>query len=330
MTDPSPASAFALSVICSQAVSLMAPAILFIDIAKNRRVALYMCSETLILMTIAYTFRYRAMFASLFTDEFVAEQLHLALLILSSAVVCNIHAKAVMPKPTPAPTTEGSAEDSDESEVEEMTAVLGQPKFIEAKDKSSVVFNPRLFGRVIFFSFLPTLYLGDHSLIARGVNAYTGKPNASFWDDMLIQLYFAIAMLEVNALTLLLSRTMTLRRAQIHLAPPSNAELEHRGVTLDEWRQRLLVPKAIWRFMWLTQLGGALALPSLIKQAVEKTDKKTGDTDDRLVYQVIGCGLQLVIFAVFLVFYKLSGRGKGKIQLPEDVEKEEVKVGDSA
>lgn len=329
MTETFSASVFELSAIYSQAVLLMAPAILLIDIAKNRRVALYMCSETLIFMTIAYTFRYRAIFTNLLTGELVAEQLHLALLILSSVVVYNIHDTADMPKPTPAPTSE-SSEDADESEVEEMTAVLGQPKFVEAKDKSSVVFNPRLFGRVLFFSFLPTLYLGDHSLVARGVKAYTGKPNASFWDDMLIQLYFAIAMLEVNALTLLLSRTMTLRRAQIHLAPPSNAELERRGVTLDEWRQRLLVPRTIWGFMWLTQLGGALALPSLIKQAVDGRDKETGDTDDRLVYQVIGCGLQLVILAVFLVFYKLSSRSKGKIQLPEDVEKEEVKAGESA
>ncbi|KAF6767621.1 hypothetical protein PSEUBRA_006128 [Kalmanozyma brasiliensis GHG001] len=312
--DAALSSALALCTILSGPLLTLSIACLNVGILLNRRVSLYIPTETLVLLCLVYAFRYRVVFDTLFSLNHLGYKLDMFALLMATL---NVH---IVQQSTSLRATTSRVQETacDETQIETMTAVLAQPSFTKMKHEHIIGFNVVLFRRTVVWTLIPALYIGDRSLLSRGMSRWYGNSIAPFWADAFIQLHFVVAMLELSAVQLLLSRMLALRRAQVHLLPPPEATLTAHGITQEVWSSRLRSPTAIWAFAWCTQLGAALSLPALIAGVVRQA-KRSGELDDILLYKATGAGMQVVCFAAFLLFYRYCGRGK--IQLPRDEEK---------
>ncbi|CDU25952.1 uncharacterized protein SPSC_06123 [Sporisorium scitamineum] len=314
MADTSTSSAIALASDASQALLVLAPALLLSSVLRTPRIALYIKSEALVILTLVYAFRYSHLSLSL---DNIAQWTHLLMLGLAAFSLHWFQTKACIPKPS----TDSDNSDEEEKPLDPLPATL-EPKRTSEFNRLAK-FDPRLFVRLLFWSCLPALYSGPHSLLARAMDTYYHKPTDPFWQHAYVQLCIVVTLLETNALVLLCGRVLFQRRAQINLPPPTEAQLKTAKIDEDEWKERLHTPKSIWVFMWFTVASAALTLPGLVKEVGKA---KAADMD-LLMWRTVGNAMLVIMFGMMLLFYK-SMRSNG-IQLPKEDEDQD-KAGDNA
>ncbi|SPO27336.1 uncharacterized protein UTRI_10452 [Ustilago trichophora] len=200
---------------------------------------------------------------------------------------------------------------ADEAQVEAETAAAVPGNVIVSSQKdpkttSELTFSWRRFTNVIFWALIPTLYTGQHSVLSRLMNHFSGKTNASFWSDMAYQLIYLLILLEINAFMMVYTRVMILRRAQLS-EPPADLE-SIANIQLEEYQKRIKIPKPLWGFIWCSQLGAAFALPCWIMQVAQARK----DVDDTVVFGLVGCLMKVVFFIAFLAMYRWMRVGKSE------------------
>ncbi|CBQ72780.1 conserved hypothetical protein [Sporisorium reilianum SRZ2] len=311
-TPASTSSLIALTTDAAQILLMLAPAVLLSSVIRAPRTALYIRSETLIMLTLVYALRYSHIFYTLPTLDNLPQYTHLLMLVLASYSLHWYQAKACLLQP--------ASDAQDEHEVEKLLDPL--PAALDVKRSTADVcmfrFDRTIFMRILFWSCLPALYSGEHSPLGRALSAWHHKPVAPFWQDAYMQLCIAATLLEINAMVLLFARVMLQRRAQINAPPPTEAQLTAACVGVDEWKRRMHTPAGVWAFIWLTVASAALALPAMVKHAAEAKR----DTDAELVmWRLVGNGMLLVMFAVTMLFYRFMRASS--IQLPKDEQEHE-------
>lgn len=314
-------------------------AILLTSVLRTPRHALYVPTESLLLLTIVYAYRCRDIFPDVLMDDVhLIKGVHLLLLALLTFSVNYYQRKSYLVRPSACKNLD---ENSENEQEERAVADLVLPQIAptgvsasttvsrpeEAEETCSIEsqlrrpkhirFNRSLFLNSLFWSFLPMLYVGDHSLLSRYFKSYNNEPVAPFASDLSIQLSLFFCLLEVHAIGHFIMRMIVHRRAQLLAAPFSMSTIEAAGIDLDTWKERQQIPKCLWWFMWCTQLSAALQLAWLINVVVK--EGRVGL--DRELNNLTGYGIQVFCWIGFLVFYKF-GIKRG-VQLDMDEEKQQ-------
>ncbi|TKY86252.1 hypothetical protein EX895_005077 [Sporisorium graminicola] len=328
MTDASPAvpSFIAFTNDGAQALLVLAPALLLGSVSRTPRTVFYIKSETLVLLTLVYTFRYSHLFTNSFNFDNILQYTHLWMLVQTTFTVHWLQTKAFIPKPAPADHSNDEEQDEVEKLLDPLPASFNpkpDPQRLTADVKRVITFDRRLFGNILLWSFLPTLYSGDHSLLSYAVDAYSHKSHAPLSQIIYSQLSIATCLLEINALVLLFGRVIIQRRGQINMPPPTETQLQNAKIDVEEWKKRLQTPNGVWAFMWFSMASAALALPGYI----HKADRVKRPEDFEIaMWRTVASSMTLLMFAATMLFYRFMR--PSRIQLPKD--DEHVKAGSLA
>ncbi|SPO26989.1 uncharacterized protein UTRI_10452_B [Ustilago trichophora] len=319
MTNPIWCNIVAFTSILSRPFFVLSVSFLNVALGRSPRLALYVPSETLVLLCLVFMCRYRYLFANFFSLAHFQEKVDLFGLLMATALTIHYQNKARLPNFAANPSTNSitasplinledeKAADEAQVEAETSTATAGNaaaPSQQQPKKTNELRFSWRRFTNVIFWSSIPTLYTGQHSVLSRLMNHFYAKPNASFWSDMEYQLIYLLILLEINAVLMLYTRVMVLRRAQLS-EPPADLE-STANIDKEEYRRRIKIPKPVWGFIWCSQLSAAFALPCWITQVVQAEK----EVDDTVIFGLVGCLMKVVFFVAFLAMYRWMRAGK--------------------
>lgn len=289
----SPSRLTGLSLALSEFLLLAGTSSLLLALRRQPSIAHYVSSETLVLLSAAYALGNQAELHGAFPFATLYRMMQFALLAFTTVVTIRYQQRIPLDRPAAAALSG--------SETQPTTPVVEHQRELHlmAEGRKVIRFNwHQVVGQVLAATIV-TLYVGEHSILARMTRTHQGKPNAPFWTDFSAQMVIFAAMLQFNAITYQYIRTYLLQK-YASLLPTQNIQLPTSTTDeADEIRIKVKLPIAVWAFILSLQLSAVTILPYLVQEL-----KRSSEEDKDLYRMRIICssGTILTSVAFNLVF----------------------------
>ncbi|SPO26990.1 uncharacterized protein UTRI_10685 [Ustilago trichophora] len=266
----------------SQPLIAISPLFVVCNVSKSPRSVVFWAPETFLLLSAAYLLRYQEIYLHLFSFQHGLQKIHLIGLFTATCLILHHLRQARLSIRKSRLSLERDTTQDEDSEISTIQS-----------ESFSLEPEWAMLTAIAIAMVLLSLYFGEHSLSARAVRWYKGRPNGYFWQDFCAQLVYMSYWLELNALPF-----QYLRSARLHYLSNGKSQVE-----TEEGRKKwkaLRMTKALWGFIMSSQLGVAVSLPS----SVEKVMASAEDADDVLVNGIFSGCLQILMLGAFLTVLK--------------------------
>lgn len=255
----------------AQTLIIISPLCIVAGIVKERRNAVYVSPEMLILLVVSFAVRYREIWEQILSFALMREKIHLLGLGAATYLVIYWQSRMRLPAPKPEALVPLNETHNDGAAEEAESTLPESPAPAPIK-------RMRIDWDLVFVNIFMTLVLGACSIVGPRIARWIdSQPQPALTTDLAQQIPFCDGLLALIAISIQYWRDWRTKRGIANMPRPEPFDEEL-------FKKRVRVQNFMWAFFIASQLGEAGMIPSLIAKLKDAEVHSMKPNLERIVF----------------------------------------------